>query len=43
MIAALAVLPVGLRLLSVKYLEVQPTGTFSRGKELPYRQPSHDV
>ena len=30
-------------LLLVKYPEVQPTGTFSRGKELPYRQPSHDV
>jgi len=28
---------------SVKYPEAQPTGTFSRGKELPHRQPSHDV
>ena len=27
----------------VKYPEAQPTGTFSRGKELPQRQPSHDV
>ena len=27
----------------VKYLEAQPTGTFSRGKELPHRQPSHDI
>ena len=26
-------------LISVKYPEAQPMGTFSRGKELPHRQP----
>jgi len=29
--------------ISVKYPSAAPPGTFSRGKELPHRQASHDV